>query len=744
MQSLDSITHLHPETKRTHPIVAPFAFFLRGVDRIFERIFRAEWNPLYRSGTLAGGLLLVVMITGLFLLFFYRLGTPYESVRELTEQWYFGRWLRAIHRYASDAAVVVVFFHALRMFVEGRSWGPRLLAWVTGMILLGVFYISAITGYVLVWDQFGQTLAEAGARILDSTGILALPLLSAFSGATPIPSSFFFMNLFLHVALPLAAILGLWLHTFRLARSVWLPSVRQLLVATAVLIPFAIGVSAPLGQPANLFQRIGVIPLDAFFAFWVPFSTTTSGPIFLAIAIAVTAVLTFVPLFLKPALSTRPAPSQNQPELCEGCQQCVKDCPFDAITMVPRSLYPSVGGSSVEDTGSHGKSQKSEWVAQVNSSLCVSCGICAASCSEFAIGPVGRKGRDQLSAIKSLTHSAPLESSPLGSATPSPSKRGGVALLFCASRESSIQIAKELQGLHRESGLTGNPALCSVQCLGAVHAGVLTSILAHFDRLCMVGCPPDVCQFREGMLATEERLLGTRTPTLPPRIDRSRILLLSGSLPDREDFKQKYTAFVNSSPVSLASPSALALPHTETPQASLATQIRGTVTTAAPFLILFGLIAATSQIPYGQIQSDSQLRLSWRLPGQVSRVCRDRTQLELEALPAHMRTPQDCTVTSLSYQLKLSIDGKTLLNERLSPKGLHLDRPLMVDKVLDVSPGAHTLSVSLLPEEGTSKISDEASPQPLKLEQTFQREFKASRIHLITLDSLKQGFVLKE
>jgi ferredoxin len=742
MQSLESITSLHPEAKRTHPVVLPFALFLKGIDRIFERVFKAQWNPLYRSGTLAGGLILVVMGTGLFLLFFYRLGTPYESVRELTEQWYFGRWLRAVHRYASDAAVVVVFFHALRMFVEGRSWGPRLLAWITGMILLGVLYISAITGYVLVWDQFGQTLAEAGARILDSTGILALPLLSAFSGVAPIPNSFFFMNLFLHVALPLAAILGLWLHTFRLARSVWLPSVKQIVQATLILIPLAIGVSAPLGKPAHLFERIGVIPLDAFFGFWIPFSTTISGPIFLAVAIAVAASLTIVPLFLKPARSVRPAPSQNQPELCEGCQQCVKDCPFDAITMVPRSLYPSTGAKPNLDSSSQEKNQKSEWVAQVNASLCVSCGICAASCSEFAIGPIGRKGRDQLTAIKSLTQASTLESSSQDSATPSSTKRGGVALLFCSSRESSIQIARELQEVHREHGFPGSPALCSVQCLGAVHAGVLTSILAHFDRLCLVGCPPDVCQFREGMSATEERIEGTRTPTLPPRIDRSRILLLSGSLPDREEFKQKYTAFVKLTPTS--PPSSPSLGQGDRTQVPLTTKIRGMVTTTVPFLLLFGLIAAVSQIPYGRLQSDSQLRLSWRLPGQVSRICKDRTQAELEALPAHMRTPQDCKVTSLSYQLKLSIDDKVVLDERLSPKGLHLDRPLMVDRVLDVPPGVHTLSISLLPDERASKESDEGSPKPLNLQQTFQKEFKTSRILLITLDSLKQGFVVKE
>ena len=77
-----------------------------------------------------------------------------------------GRWMRALHRYASDAAVVAVALHVLRLVVQGKTWGPRALAWVTGVLLAGMMLLSAVTGFVLVWDRFGQALAVAGAKML--------------------------------------------------------------------------------------------------------------------------------------------------------------------------------------------------------------------------------------------------------------------------------------------------------------------------------------------------------------------------------------------------------------------------------------------------------------------------------------------------------------------------------------------------------------------------------------------------
>ncbi|MEQ9569510.1 MAG: cytochrome b N-terminal domain-containing protein, partial [Longimicrobiales bacterium] len=130
------------------------------LDEWFDRVYSSRLNPLYQSGPLAVALFLVLLATGLYLLLFYRIGAPYASVARIHEQAWVGRWIRSLHRFASDAMVVAVAVHAVRMFVRGRSWGPRALAWLSGIVLTGIVFLIGWTGFVMVWDVHGQLLAE--------------------------------------------------------------------------------------------------------------------------------------------------------------------------------------------------------------------------------------------------------------------------------------------------------------------------------------------------------------------------------------------------------------------------------------------------------------------------------------------------------------------------------------------------------------------------------------------------------
>jgi hypothetical protein len=50
------------------------------------------------------------------------------------------------------------------------------------------------------------------------------------------------------------------------------------------------------------------------------------------------------------------------------------------------------------------------------------------------------------------------------------------------------------------------------------------------------------------------------------------------------------------------------------------------------------LVGLGSRMPYRAAHHEAALlRLSWRIRGEHSEQCRDRTQAELDALPAHMR-----------------------------------------------------------------------------------------------------------
>ena len=97
------------------------ADLLGAADRLFDRVYSSRYNPLYRSGTLASLCLAIALATGVYLLFVYEIGRPYESVEAIQRDVWLGRWIRALHRYASDAAVAAVLLHVLRLLIQGKT-----------------------------------------------------------------------------------------------------------------------------------------------------------------------------------------------------------------------------------------------------------------------------------------------------------------------------------------------------------------------------------------------------------------------------------------------------------------------------------------------------------------------------------------------------------------------------------------------------------------------------------------------
>src|SRR5262245_49914514 len=85
---------------------------LTAADAFCNRVYEQRLNPLYQSGTIVVALYLVLIVTGLWLILFYRIGAPWESVARLTADVWLGNWVRGVHRYASDLAVAATVIHA--------------------------------------------------------------------------------------------------------------------------------------------------------------------------------------------------------------------------------------------------------------------------------------------------------------------------------------------------------------------------------------------------------------------------------------------------------------------------------------------------------------------------------------------------------------------------------------------------------------------------------------------------------
>ena len=465
--------------------------WLARVDAWVNRVFGSRWNPLYHSGALTVALLGVLILTGLYLLLFYRIGAPHGSVARIDGQVWSGRWIRAVHRFASDAALVAAGVHAVRMYAQRRTWGPRALAWISGVVLTGVILVSGWTGYVLVWDTHAQVLAMEGARLLDALPVFSEPIGRAFVGEEAVPSAFFFLNLFAHIALPIGLGALLWVHVARVARPVLLPARRVLWGTLGGLLLLAVIWPAPLAPEADLLRVPTDVPLDWFYGFWLPLTQPLPAWSVWAMGTVLLGGVVAVPWLTRPRVEALPAPARVNERTCTGCEQCVADCPYDAIAMVARS------------DGRDGM------VARVDEALCTSCGICIASCPPMAIGPLGVTGRDQVADVRAFL------------AEHRPNDRD-VVIVGCgwsaAAAEAERCGARYMQ----------------VPCVGAMHSSTVEMLLrGGAGGVLVVGCPEHDGRTREGVTWARERLFEGRRADLKERVDRDRVRLVQASLGER-------------------------------------------------------------------------------------------------------------------------------------------------------------------------------------------------------------------
>lgn len=504
LRVLESPTATHQPY--TRPRAATWLSLAFGwIDRLFNRIYGSPWNPLYQSGALAVLFLLVTIISGLYMFLFYSVSDPYESVRHMVDDVWLGSWARSVHRYAGDLAVVAVAVHAVKIFVAGRNWGPRALAWIVGSTMVGLLMLCGWTGFIMVWDRQAHLVAVELARILDILPIFSEPISRSFVSDTHLPKSFFFMNLFLHVALPLGIAAMLWLHVARVARPRLMPPRAMTRYALAVLFGYAWLVPAPMLARADLLEIPANVPIDLFYGFWVPLAAWIPPAGQLAFWTLLGALAITVPWWWRPRRHQL-KPSMVDESRCTGCTQCYEDCPYDAITMV-RRREPS---------------NLSELVARVDSDLCVSCGICAGSCAPMSIGPPMRTGAAQ---IRQLQHF--LDQQP-----PEPDQ---VVLMACGNGLGSHP---ELSGL---AGIVPYP----VGCLGAVHSFVIETLLRRgTGGVYLLGCPHRDAQYREGATWAELRLFHDREAELKARVDKRRVRLATFAATEVEAATADLAAFV--------------------------------------------------------------------------------------------------------------------------------------------------------------------------------------------------------
>src|SRR5690606_20604535 len=248
----------------------------------------------------------------------------------------------------------------LREFGLDRYRGVRWFSWVTGVPVLMLVFVAGITGYWMVWDTLAQYVALVTTEWLDKLPIFGEPIARNFFSPDTLESRFFTLMVFMHIAVPLIALIILWVHLQRVTKPRINPPRGLAIGVLVALLTLSLVHPATSQGPADLAKVPASVGLDWFYLPLYPLLDRWPGPVTWGAAGTLLLILIAMP-WLPPM--RKPAAAVVDLANCNGCTRCFNDCPYSAITMGPRT-----------------DGRPFERQAIVNPALCVGCGLCAGAC----------------------------------------------------------------------------------------------------------------------------------------------------------------------------------------------------------------------------------------------------------------------------------------------------------------------------------------------------------------------------
>ena len=621
---------------------------LTRLDALLERGLPRDLNVLAQLGPATNALLLVATASGVALLPWYEPSAQlaWHSLADLGPRSP-GGLLRSLHRYSSDLVMLCTLLHALRTLVGHKFADARWLAWVSGVGLLGLVWFIGWTGYWLVWDQRAQLVALDSLKALDALPVFGEPLRRLFALDATVPSLLFFVVFFLHMLLPLGIAGGLCFHLARLSRSRLLPDWRLNAWLGVALLAAALLFPAANAAPAQMALKPDRFGMDWWYLWPLAISSRLGGAGIWTAALLSAAGFTAVPWWLA---RRRPRP-QFQATVnvsrCFACTQCSQDCPFGAITMVPRT---------------DGKPFASQ--AQVDPDRCIGCGVCTGACDTQGIGLAWFDGQRVTRELEALV-------------TTEVARGAAPALaLVCAQEDGGWELFDAAAWARRLPGYHVRP----VPCAGWVEPKVLERVIARgAAAVLVVSCGSAEPYCREGNTWLPARLAGTREPEFRPgRADPRKVMHLP---------------FDPLRPQLLAAAAAELLrggrPAAPPPQRAAAWLAAAALAIAATGVMLWA-----SNAPFrNPAPAEPEFVFTFRANGAWI----DAAQVPVAARddrPIHMRGTLPARRTRAPVVVTVEIDGRRE-QHTYAPKGLQSDGSSAGEIVVPLTPTTHRVTVTI-------------------------------------------------
>lgn len=690
------------------------ATVLRPLQRAASSVLPRDLDLVAQAGAAANVSLLYAIVSGVLMLLWYS-PSVHEAHTSLASlpPYSLGRIMQGLHRYSSDACMLFVALHALQVLAARAASGARWLAWVTGILLLALLWFDGWTGYWLAWDDRAARIAVQSARWIDVVPIFAEPFSRTFLADATVTSLHFFLVFFVHMLIPLAMGVALWLHIARLNRSRFLTTGRAAFALGALFVLLAIAAPAAPGAAASLARTPATVPVDWFYlAPLVVLERVEPGPGW-ALVLAATAFVTALPWILA---RRRPAPVTVVPDRCNGCRQCVVDCPYAAITMNLRATPHRLPAAAAQAGGAAASGSPlalvpafpeerplgapdPHRVAVVDPALCVGCGICVGSCAPAAIDyrhlPVTAV-RERMA--RWIGESRPWEA---GTTGPRPARRVGLpdALAFLCTHSAASSLAFDpVTGIAAD--LPGYRVV-PVPCTGWVHPYLVRRAFKEGYTGVLIGGCSTMPLYREGVERTDERIEGEEA------IPEGRVLRLRFDRADRPAFLGAAAEFRKSAArLPVADPGSGGTVRSSETVASADAgggSRRGggvrRLVVAALLVVSLGLLIVLPSDGRHAVPgaAEALLTVSFRLAGRPSTAAgAAATTGDSEDLMPHMRGGVAAPVRDRApVRLRVAIDGAVVHERAYPPHGIFGDGASLAIERLALTPGTHRVAVAL-------------------------------------------------
>lgn len=197
--------------------------FKEFIKHLFPRV-TIKKNLKFTYTLCLGGLsftaFLILIISGILLALYY---TPepdnaYNSIIFIEENVSGGKYIRNLHRFASNTFLVLIFLHILRVIYTG-VFLSRKYNWVIGLFLLFFSIFTGYTGYLLPMDQLAFWATQTGAeliKILPFGDYIYNILIPDGVGGRLTLIRFYALHI---IILPVSIIILSFIHFFRVRRD---------------------------------------------------------------------------------------------------------------------------------------------------------------------------------------------------------------------------------------------------------------------------------------------------------------------------------------------------------------------------------------------------------------------------------------------------------------------------------------------------------------------------------------------